>query len=555
MPCVCGSSKIKPWIENTIRIVECMDCGVRRVHEPNIDSYLHRYTSGSYHAEDRTSDTGHKAHPERFEHDYNVAVMRLKKLERFNCHEYYPRVLLDVGCSNAALVKAARDKDYEAYGCDLSTDAVHESVRDFVYVGSMEKCRKRNSEPAFHRRTLDVIMFNDVLEHIPDPRKAIRTAGGLLNREGILVVEVPDVKDTSSKHIKPHEHLWYFTGTQLREFLEREDFNVVWMDAPIPGKITAYAMPSMKVTDVTVYGPPGIGDIMWTLNKIPGIREREYPCRINYIVCVDGQLKIATRAKDFLGLCKYIDSFEFKPLTLPRNIGNVDPAEPVYELFANDWLEPQCGLIENWRPELPSSWDWDIGIKVPFSAENQVYARLGGHSAADLKYVAIYMSSHVWNRAATMPDWTPKHWAETIIGLNAAELKPVILGAGWDTDYAKEVAAEIVKLGKDPARTWINMIGKTPLPLAMAWMKLAKMTIGICAGLPMIAAHMGWPTQIFWPQAEKSNTILRFTPQFAYNWVPPQYRHTTYFHRAIGTFTPSELVKDILNQLEGEQQV
>lgn len=541
VPCLCGSPNYNDWIfADNIQLIECAKCGIKRVSHIDKDRYTARYKSGSYHAEDRSYDTGHKAHQERFEHDYGVAKLRLDRLLKLGVDG---GKLLDVGCSNAAFVKAALDFEYDAIGCDLSTDAVDLAYSGYVWRGSIGEC-------GFFRRTFDVITFNDVFEHIPDPITDLRIAKGLLKRTGVLVIEVPDMASKEAqeqrekfKHIKPHEHLWYFTSAQLRDLLEREGFNILHMEAPISGKITVYAAVTPYVEEVTIFGPPGIGDILWTLHKLPGIREREYPCRINYVVCVDGQEKLATRAKEFLQLFADVDSVEFRAIPLPRDVGNVDPSQPVYELIANDWLEPQNKNLNDWRPELAhAEHDWAY-VPVPQAAIEQVAIRLRNTE----KYVAVYMSSHVWNKTVCEPTWIARDWAELCIELNKAGLKPVILGADWDADFAKNVAAEIVRLGEDPSKTWINLTGRTPIALAMAYMYCAVHTIGICAGLPMIPAYMDWPTTILWPEKSISKTRVEFGKPFQTNWLTPE--NNSYKAHAIGNVTVRDIVDEIVRGL------
>jgi hypothetical protein len=408
---------------------------------------------------------------------------------------------------------------------------------------------------------MDVITFNDALEHFVDPVTALKAANGILKRDGILVVEVPDMgcadavrQQAAFKHVKPHEHLWYFTSNQIRDFLEVNGFIVVGMDVPIPGKVTAYAMPVATVNEIEILGPPGVGDIVWTLHKLKGIREREAPCRVKYVICCDGDHKIVTRAKDFLGLCKHIDSIEFRPVPLPADTGCANPAEPVYSFLANDHFDPKQApfkgkLIEDWHPQL-SDEDWDIGVEVPACALEQ--ARLRTRKAG--KYVTVYMSSHVWNRIVTEPLWTTKHWAELFIKLNAHGIKPLILGAGWDNDYLEDVASEIIGLGCVPVKTWINAVGRTTLPLAMAYMKNADCSIGIANGLPMLAPYLGTPTVMLWPVRGQSKVEAVFCPEFCYNWLPPKLRDENYKALAVGTFSVNDICDTIVNLVNKKEQ-
>lgn len=549
IPCVCGKNTATgntDWIIDGIQIVEC-SCGVRRVYQID-DAYTDRYESGSYHAEDRSYDTGHLAHAERYEHDYRVAELRLKllrKVLRTTGSEFDS--ILDIGCSNGAFVKAGLDDGWNAFGCDLSLDAAFRYIdTDRIRKGTIGEC-------GWNRRSFDVITFNDVLEHIPDPLSALKTARGILKRTGMLVVDIPDMgcgdaieQGPKFKHVKPHEHLWYWTASQLRDMLESNGFTVVSMKVPIPGKVTAYAMVSAEVEEIEILGPPGVGDIMWTLSKLKGIREREEPCRIKYVVCIAEQTKLATRAKDFLLLCDLIDSIEFRSVPLPRDIGNADPALSVYELIANDYLEPSNGIgesywLEDWRPEL--STDWDIHVKIPECALQQARARLGDGSM----FAVFYLSSMIYNQIITRPDWTPRDYAETFIKLAGCGIKPVIIGADWDSEYADEVAAEIIQLGHAPNKIWINTVGRTPIALAMAYMSLANVTVGIANGLPMIATYFKYPSIILWPEKGVSKTRVQWMKRFQTNWMSPEIRKSgLYKPLVVGTFTPTQLAEEVL---------
>ena len=182
------------------------------------DKYSQMYTSGDYHV--RGSDdlphesAGREPHVTRFSDDLRVAEVRLQKLLRFK----NAGRLLDVGCANGAFMYAAQSY-FDVYGCDL--DEVIPDLRKRVYCGAL-------NDIGFARRTVDVITFNDSIEHFIDPAAALKAAHGLLKRDGLLVVDIPDMgcadadeQGSSFKHVKPHEHLWYFTAAQLHRTMQR----------------------------------------------------------------------------------------------------------------------------------------------------------------------------------------------------------------------------------------------------------------------------------------------------------------------------------------------
>ena len=482
---------------------------------------------------------GREPHGTRFDLDLAVAVKRLSKIHK----RKITGTLIDVGCANGAFMAAADTAGYVVQGVDLAKEAVKPELRHLVRCGEL-------NHVGFQRRFADIITFNDSFEHFVDPLSALKAANGILKRDGLLVIDIPDMgcddaidQGSAFKHVKPHEHLWYFTATQLRDLLQANGFTVIDMEVPVPGKVTAYASPEVTVSEIEVHGPPGVGDTLWTLQKLKPIWENEYPCRIRYVICSSGDQKIVTRAKDFLLLCPYISSVDFKNLDgqpLPRDVGCADPSNPLYELFPNNYLEPQGFYIENWRPELGN--DWEMPFQVPEAAMEQARLRLRQYG----KYVTVYMSSHVWNWTVSEPHWTPAHWAETLIKVNDAGLKPVILGAGADAEYADAVAEEIVKMRYVPSQVMVNTIGKTSLPLAMAYMQLASITVGVANGLPMLPLYTGGKAIIFWPTRGISQTKTLWCEEFRRNWLPPHIRNSgRYTDLVIGQFTAQDLYEEI----------
>lgn len=556
IPCLCGESSDKKWSTvSEIDIVECTKCGIRRVPQVDPDKYTSLYTSGTYHTTGSVDTPEESAkrgsHAARLQDDLGVAHQRLHKLWRYKTGG----TLIDVGCANGAFMMAAEDNGFQAIGVDLSNCVEDETLRQHVHIGDLRHL-------GFQRRSVDVITFNDSFEHFINPMPALSAARGILKRDGILVIEVPDMgsKDAQEqgaafKHVKPHEHLWYFTSGQLRDLLESNGFTVLGMDAPIPGKVTAYATPSVTVEEVEIHGPAGIGDAIWLMNKFKGIREAEWPCTIKYVICADMQHKLASRASDFLLLSDYVDSIEVRPLTLPPDVGCDDPSKPVYRLLANNYLDPKVppyvgGNLADWHPELKTS--WDIGIQIPRCAELQVFQRMRNENGDLRNYVCVYASSRVWNRGTLHGYWSVQDWAKLCIELNAAGLKPVLLGAEWDKEWGDKIAEEMVELGATPSKVWVNMTGKTPLLLALAFMKHAKCTFGITSGLPITGAQMGYPTIIAWPVAGVSNVDVTrpgqgFCKEFKRNWVPPDVEAAgTYKDLTVGEFTLDSVLAEIL---------
>ena len=75
------------------------------------------------------------------------------------------------------------------------------------------------------QRRYDVVLCEQVLEHVPDPWAAARTLHGLCKPGGHVIVSTPFLIKV---HNEPAD-FWRFTGPGLRLLLERAGLDVVWV--------------------------------------------------------------------------------------------------------------------------------------------------------------------------------------------------------------------------------------------------------------------------------------------------------------------------------------
>lgn len=146
--------------------------------------------------------------------------------------------LLDVGCAHGWFLKAGIARGYETIGLEpdpnISTLATHQGYR--VWNGFFPE-----DIPAGEQ--FDVIVFNDVFEHLSDVKRAIRACYRLLTRHGILVINLPSSKGIFYRIARaldfvgisgPFERMWqhkfasphvsYFDPDQLCHLAERCGF-------------------------------------------------------------------------------------------------------------------------------------------------------------------------------------------------------------------------------------------------------------------------------------------------------------------------------------------
>jgi 2-polyprenyl-3-methyl-5-hydroxy-6-metoxy-1,4-benzoquinol methylase len=228
--CLCGAVAVQVIGSKDARPVgRCVRCAlVRTCSVP--DDYMTLYTTGDrYHS----GRAGHVPYRDRFAHDQCIAALR------------WPRLLshlrlLDVGCANGAFVRHAADQGVAAEGLEPNAG---------MAAWAQERCgRPIHRSWDTVRGKFDVITYHDVIEHVPDPWHELRRLRRFLRASGLLVIDTPDVDDSrfdrlglAWHHMKPQEHLWFFSERHLRGLVERAGFEVDQVDRPIEGKIVLYA--------------------------------------------------------------------------------------------------------------------------------------------------------------------------------------------------------------------------------------------------------------------------------------------------------------------------
>lgn len=138
--------------------------------------------------------------------------------------------LLDVGCNVGYLVAAASARGFRAHGLDGSAAAVAVGRER---LGVDVRCARLHAR-AVDEASEDVVVFNHVLEHLPDPGAALRAAAGWLRPNGWLLVGVPNFASPLARAagarwagLVPEQHVWHFTPTALRRLVRAAGFTRV----------------------------------------------------------------------------------------------------------------------------------------------------------------------------------------------------------------------------------------------------------------------------------------------------------------------------------------
>jgi 2-polyprenyl-3-methyl-5-hydroxy-6-metoxy-1,4-benzoquinol methylase len=214
-------------------IHHCPSCKACFTHPFPTQDDLDRIYSGQYWARE-TSLRGKNAIGRTVElfNNMRLAMLIRPLLQRL------PRgaSVLEVGCGSGHLATHIKQCGFDIEVTDISNDILQEvqSLHNIPgYCGNIE-------EITFHRQ-YDAIIFNNVLEHLHAPDRAIATASNLLSAGGIIFIEVPNIDSYQFNffkakwfHLRIPQHLYHFTSESLDNIMHQFALKRTWLSTYSP---------------------------------------------------------------------------------------------------------------------------------------------------------------------------------------------------------------------------------------------------------------------------------------------------------------------------------
>ena len=211
-----------------IPIVQCSTCGVGKAcpDEFNAEAYYDAsYFDGS--------------RPDGYS-DYLGARNVLKEqfhreIELLNKLGSKGGNLLEIGCAYGYFLEVAQHQ-YTVNGLEICEEAVVDcQARGLSGVkhGAITK------ETVSSFPMADVLVFLDVIEHLPEPKAALEEAVSKLLPGGLLLITTGDFSSLCSRLMGRHwrlmtppQHLWYFTPKSLEKLGVSLNMELVYIDHP-----------------------------------------------------------------------------------------------------------------------------------------------------------------------------------------------------------------------------------------------------------------------------------------------------------------------------------
>lgn len=115
--------------------------------------------------------------------------------------KYYPSTektfrILDIGCGGGRLLKEfANTQNLEIYGVDISTKALRIAKKNGY---KTSQCDIEKESISYRSNFFDIVVINDLIEHIVDPDHLLKEVRRILKIDGILVINVPNISHPAS---------------------------------------------------------------------------------------------------------------------------------------------------------------------------------------------------------------------------------------------------------------------------------------------------------------------------------------------------------------------
>ncbi len=215
----------------------CKSCGLAQQYPiPPEDELQRLYATGSYYTEYKEERLGVK-YPRGAESPIFKDGLS-NKGERVNLFvKQFPNIkecrVLDIGAGYGEFAYLLRSK--------WSCDAIHciepdERARQFIARELGIAVFKDFSEVLSNHQQYDVIIMNQVFEHVSDPMAFLDKVKPLLKAKGMVWVEVPDIIAPHGRAGEPWYaffkigHVFHYSDRTLTRIFERCGFELRWMN-------------------------------------------------------------------------------------------------------------------------------------------------------------------------------------------------------------------------------------------------------------------------------------------------------------------------------------
>lgn len=157
--------------------------------------------------------------------DWDVSTIK----NLLNVDDISKKTLLDVGSGMGLFLWKAKKQGFIPKGLELSKFAV-----DFSNTRGLNVENKSIFESAIKDESVDAISMKEVIEHLPDPKAALKKLYSALKPNGVLFITTGNYNCIERKlkgadwfYFMPKGHIYYFNPQKIKKYLLEAGFKKV----------------------------------------------------------------------------------------------------------------------------------------------------------------------------------------------------------------------------------------------------------------------------------------------------------------------------------------